>query len=66
MFFEKKDIEENSSYGAVVNANVFLKRIEEAIKDKLVFETEYPTEKKVKLDEAEAFMFEIYGVLKKI
>jgi len=66
MFFEKRDIEQNSSYGTVVNADVFLKRIEEAIKTKLVFDSEYPSGEKVKLEEAEAFMFELYGVLKKI
>lgn len=66
MFFKEEDIERLPDYGNVIDADVFMERVEEMIKSKLVFEADYIYRDVVRVDKAEDFLVELYRVLKNL
>lgn len=65
MFFEKSEIERLPDYGEVVEKDVFLKKINDYLTHKYVFEADYVYKEYVKYAEAEKLLFELYKLINK-
>lgn len=64
MFFDREDIEKEIGSPAVINADKFIDRITDAVREKFVYVPDYQNEEKVRLAEAEKFLLNMYQLLK--